>query len=319
MEAYLFVHFVGTESTPWEEQIYFSVSRDGSRWHILNEGKPVLTSNVGEMGVRDPFIIRSGDGKRFYIIATDLSIYHRMQKEKEREAWRQCTNALEDNPSPGSRGIVIWESEDLVTFSPARLEKIAPDGAGCFWAPKCIWDREKQAYMIVAASKTAEDHYSHLRLYRCYTSDFRTFSKSERYADKASYARHIFDCVFIEDGKKYYRIYKTDRIEMETADSLSGVWEEIPSNLPELAPDHEGPAVCRENHGKGWLLMLDCLTTRGGCQPFLTADLQKGQFRKAALQNSFPDHVKYRHGSLLSVTKEEYERLLKYWNRSNRT
>lgn len=78
MSAYLFVHFTGTESTPEHEQIYFSVSEDGRSWRILNGGKPVLISDVGEKGVRDPFIIQSEDGKHFYIIATDLSIYHRM-------------------------------------------------------------------------------------------------------------------------------------------------------------------------------------------------------------------------------------------------
>ncbi|MBQ8301167.1 MAG: discoidin domain-containing protein, partial [Clostridia bacterium] len=54
MEAYLFVHFVGTEATEDDEQIYFSVSQDGTTWRTLNEGTPVLTSNVGEKGVRDP-------------------------------------------------------------------------------------------------------------------------------------------------------------------------------------------------------------------------------------------------------------------------
>lgn len=32
MSAYLFVHFVGSESTADEEQIYFSVSKDGQTW-----------------------------------------------------------------------------------------------------------------------------------------------------------------------------------------------------------------------------------------------------------------------------------------------
>ena len=75
MSAYLFVHFVGTESTPKQEQIYFSVSEDGKSWRILNNGNPVLISDVGEQGVRDPFIIRSADGTHFYIIATDLNTF----------------------------------------------------------------------------------------------------------------------------------------------------------------------------------------------------------------------------------------------------
>ena len=77
MDAYLFVHFVGSEGDADQEQIYFSVSRDGIKWQTLNGVEPILTSTVGELGVRDPHIIRKADGTGFYLIATDLSIYYR--------------------------------------------------------------------------------------------------------------------------------------------------------------------------------------------------------------------------------------------------
>jgi hypothetical protein len=49
--GYLFTTFRG-ESTPTSEQIYFGLSPDVMRWDALNNGKPVLISNVGEKGVR---------------------------------------------------------------------------------------------------------------------------------------------------------------------------------------------------------------------------------------------------------------------------
>lgn len=39
-------------------------------WTQVKGGQPVLTSNVGTRGVRDPSIIRSADGSKFWIIAT---------------------------------------------------------------------------------------------------------------------------------------------------------------------------------------------------------------------------------------------------------
>lgn len=327
MNAYLFVHFIGTESTPEQEQIYFSVSKDGRKWDILNNGNPVLKSDVGEQGARDPFIIRSADGKRFYIIATDLSIYHRMQVAEERVAWKQCTNAFSDNPNPGSRGMVIWESEDLVHWSKPRLVQVAPERAGCFWAPKCIWDKEKQAYMVAGASKMPEDEYGWLKLYRTYTTDFRFFTNPELYLDLSSYSgeevnaqetnvphfekKHVFDCTFVEHAGKYYRFYKTSRIQMDMADSLSGQWTEVENNIHDIAPNHEGPTICPENDSDSWILMLDNLTTRGGYQMFTTDSLQEGRFASAVEELSFPENVKYRHGSLLAITREEYERLVK--------
>lgn len=47
-----------------------SNANDPSSWTEVNGGAPVLTSTVGEGGVRDPSIIRSQDGFTFWIIAT---------------------------------------------------------------------------------------------------------------------------------------------------------------------------------------------------------------------------------------------------------
>ena len=74
--GYLFGHFIG-EGGADQEQIYFATSPDGRYFTDLNEGKPVLMSTVGELGVRDPYMCRSAEGDRFFIVATDLSIFNR--------------------------------------------------------------------------------------------------------------------------------------------------------------------------------------------------------------------------------------------------
>lgn len=71
--AYFFTYFAG-EGYSDGEQIYFAASKNGLKWQDLNDNKPVLTSTLGEKGVRDPFIIRSAEGDKFYMIATDLKI-----------------------------------------------------------------------------------------------------------------------------------------------------------------------------------------------------------------------------------------------------
>ncbi|MGM9936073.1 MAG: LamG-like jellyroll fold domain-containing protein, partial [Candidatus Ornithomonoglobus sp.] len=157
MGAYLFAHFAGNESSPEHEQIYFSVSTDGTTWKTLNVGSPVLTSTVGEKGVRDPYILRGEDGK-FFVIATDLSIYY-LGITQGSNKWGYCqTN--------GSQSIVVWESDDLVNWSEASLVKVAKDNAGCTWAPEAVYDAEKDAYMVFWASKTSDDNYSVQRMYR---------------------------------------------------------------------------------------------------------------------------------------------------------
>jgi len=114
---YLLVHF--TSEVQDGEQIYFAASRDGYRFTDLNGSRPVLTSTVGEKGVRDPAIIRSNDGKKFYILATDL----RMANGK---GWDVAMHR-------GSTPIVIRESTDLVNWSAPRRVDIAGNipQAGC--------------------------------------------------------------------------------------------------------------------------------------------------------------------------------------------
>lgn len=104
--------------------------------------------------------------------------------------------------------------------------------------------------------------------------------------------------------------YKTDRIQMDTADSLSGTWTPVSANIHTIAPNHEGPAICREDNQDSWMLMLDNLTTRGGYEPFVTSNLQEGQFTSVVAETTFPDGVKYRHGSLLPISQKEYQSLI---------
>lgn len=69
--GYLFGHFI-SELNADGEQIYFATSSDRLNFTDMNCGKPVLRSTVGEEGVRDPYLYRSPEGDRYFLIATDL-------------------------------------------------------------------------------------------------------------------------------------------------------------------------------------------------------------------------------------------------------
>ena len=124
---YLFVYFTG-EGKADGEQIYMSVSNNNNpgSWTQLNGGQKILTSNVGTAGVRDPSIIRSADGKKFWIIATDLRVYP--------QGWGV------DYTKNGSKGIVVWESTNLKNWDGPYLRTVSPSNAGMTWAPDAIYD-----------------------------------------------------------------------------------------------------------------------------------------------------------------------------------
>ena len=54
-EAYLFVHFIGEERNPTDEQLYFALSRDGVHWTRLPQ-RPVFLA-PGERGQPDGYMV----------------------------------------------------------------------------------------------------------------------------------------------------------------------------------------------------------------------------------------------------------------------
>ena len=304
--AYLFVHFVGTESNANQEQIYFSVSQDGSTWKTLNNGMPVLTSSLGERGVRDPFIQRGIDGK-YYIIATDLSIYNRRNDPNK---WNACQTS-------GSKSIVVWESNDLVNWSEASLIGVADKNAGCTWAPESIYDPEKEMYMVFWASKVSDDNYSKQRIYRSYTKDFRTFTPAEVYIDNETSA---IDTTILEDNGIYYRFTKDETyssVTMMRSTSLSRGWEDVATYTingedGNKVTGYEGPTIYKLNGEDRFCLLLDYFSKGQGYKPFVTDDITRGSFVSAT---DFSFDEAYRHGTVMPITTAEYNALIeKYGN-----
>jgi hypothetical protein len=294
--GFLFVTFKG-EQTPMSEQIYFASSQDGRNWTALNGTEPVLVSKLGEKGVRDPFLLRARDGKTFYLLATDLSI-------NLTPDWSRAVRA-------GSRSIVIWESTDLVNWSEPRLVRVAPEDAGCAWAPEAIYDEEAGDYLVLWASTTGRDGYAKHRIWAARTRDFRVFSEPFIYIDKST---NVIDTTIVHASGQYFRFSKDEQfkaITLEMSNRLTGPWRDVPNfSLAQLV-GYEGPACYLINPGRDgrppvWGLILDHYAKSRGYQPFVTHDLAGGQFSPG---EGFRFPYKFRHGSVMPLSAEEYARL----------
>ena len=296
--GYLFVTFKG-EPTPMSEQIYFVISHDGRQWHELNGTKPVLVSTLGEKGVRDPYLLRSHDGKKFYLIATDLSAH-------DHPDWMRNTHA-------GSQSIVIWDSADLVHWSAPRLVKVAPDDAGCAWAPEAVYDDARKEYLTFWASTTGRDQFSKQRIWAAWTKDFVRFSAPFVYVDKPW---DVIDADIVREAGNYYRFAKDEQykaITMETSSNLLGPWNEVTNFSLAKMRGYEGPEcypIKPDANGRSatWCLILDQYSKGTGYQPFVTADLRHGQFQPG---EGFVFPFRLRHGCALPVSAAEFERLEK--------
>jgi len=295
--GFLFVTFRG-EQSPMTEQIYFALSKDGRNWTALNDGKPVLVSDVGEKGVRDPFLLRSADGKAFCIVATDLSIHLH-------PGWKRAVEA-------GSQSLVIWKSTDLVHWTGPKLVRVAADDAGCTWAPEAIYDPASGKYLVYWASTTKRDNFKKQRIWGAWTQDFETFSAPFIYIEKPN---TIIDTDIVRgDDGKFYRFTKDEKykaITMEASDSLAGPWHDVPNFSLAKLLGYEGPECYQvepPTPGKPatWCIILDQFSKGTGYQPFVTHDLASGQFTPGE-GFSFP--FVFRHGSILKLSEAEYQKL----------
>ncbi|MGP3920199.1 glycoside hydrolase family 43 protein [Nonomuraea sp. 10N515B] len=312
-EGYLFAYFTG-EDKPRGEQIYFAASHGNNPrfWDELNGGQPVLTSTHGENGVRDPFLVRSPAGDRFFLLATDLRIFGSGD-------WYAAKRV-------GSLYIEVWESADLVHWSPQRHIRVSPDTAGCTWAPEAHYDPERGAYVVYWASRlyaegdTDRSTETHERMLYATTRDFRTFSAPQIWHDPG---HPVLDSTVLRHGDTYYRFTKDARapgwsdpygrfITQERSVRLTGAeWELVATCVgrgdttrPGVT-EGEGPTIFRSTIEQKWYLLIDEFRGRGYV-PFETSDPAGGVWRPA---EEFVLPQGARHGSVLPVTRAELERV----------
>ena len=327
--GYLFVHFTGTEEDITKEQTYFSISKDGLNWTDLNGNKAVLESAIGESGLRDHYIARTPEGDKYYMIATDLSIATN-QGSNIGDTWAQAG-------SNGSHSIVVWESEDLVNWSEPWLAEIAPENAGCTWAPEFIYDDVTGEFIVYwsatsiklnDAGSIAQEYENHA-VYYSKTRDFHTFTDAKVYhageMQANGYPIKVIDSTMIYDDGTYYRYTKNEsngKIMIDKSDTVLGEYEDVESttlttDLPKAQGSVEGPIIFKmndktEDGETQWCLMVDRFARGQGYYPLVTTDFSSGEFRMLG-NNEFSFPSKYRHGYVMPITAKEYGALQRKW------
>jgi len=288
--GFLFVTF-RNEGGAMSEQMYFAISQDGQSWKALNGSRPVLVSQIGEKGARDPFVFRAHRGAKTYVIATDLSMHFNPD-------WSRAVHG-------GSHSILVWESANLVKWSKPRLAAVAPEDAGCTWAPEAIYDDATGKYLVFLASTTADDHYAKQRIWACRTKDFIRFETPFIYIDRPT---AVIDADIVKEGSNYYRFTKDEAykvITMETSERLTGTWRNVPGFTLANARGYEGPE-CYQLASGAWCLIADHYAAGSGYAPFVTTNLASGVFTAGA---GFHFPFAFRHGAVLPITAAEYARL----------
>ena len=300
-EGYLFAYFEGQGEQ--QEHLRFALSNDGVNWRALNGNRPVVSSDsISESGgIRDPHILRGEDGK-FYIVATDMKV--------AQYGWNE-------NP-----GIVLLKSDDLIHWSHAKinLSKDYPKhfaDAYWVWAPQTIYDRKAKKYMIYFTLQR-DDRKSLVTYYAYANKDFTGFEGEPKRLFSAKYGS--IDNDIIEKDGTFHLFYKGNTkdadgkeikngIQQAVSKSLKGKWKEDFKYLDAYAGKTpvEGSSIFKLNGKEEYVLMYDMYTS-GRYEYQTSKDLYTFSEPKAFTKDFFP-----RHGSVISLTHDELQRLQEKW------
>ncbi len=305
-DGYLFAYFEGSGEKMQQEQLRFGASADAVNWYALNNNQPIIASSEISKtgGIRDPYIMRCEDEKTFYIVATDMFTH--------KDGWGA-------NP-----GITMLSSDDLIHWkhSIIDLAKEYPAKFGnvhWVWAPQVVYDPEVSRYLVYFTIRFKNEGY--LDFYCAHANDdFTGFVNEPEMMFRAKYGAIDGDIIYKdgtyhlffkgntknEEGKEY-----KNGIQQATSKSLRGPWAEDFIYLDAYADSRtvvEGSSIFKLNNSDTYILMYDLYSN-------LRYEFQRSTdlYHFTKEPESFTKNFNPRHGSVISITREEAIRLNEKW------
>ncbi len=315
--SYLFAYFRGND----QENLCYGVSRDGHNFRCLNGGREVFTSYLGTKCMRDPFIFEGEDGL-FYIVATDM---------RSSLGWNSQST------------IVIYSTPDLINISDGVLidYKKFRGFVNCSraWAPQVIWcpdheneDGSRGAYMIYLAIEIGDGNGT--VMYRHFTTDLMDASKytvpemmltgeeSGKYNGQNGKTNGAIDGDIIKDTVNGRWLMFFDGRNISESDTIEGPYTELrePYKRTHSAAALEGSNVYKllpkDSGGVDtWVICADGNAFGNGFCVSKTTDFQNYTIMRQSVDFSF-DFVP-RHGYVITLTDEQYDRLIDKYGEPN--
>ena len=292
MVGYLFVYFTGNHIS--QEAVCYALSSDGYNFNKLNGGKPVLDSKIisSTGGVRDPHILRSQDGKWFYMVVTDM---------------------VSDNGWDSNRAMVMLKSRDLVNWehSVINMQKKYPgqERLKRVWAPQTVYDANQGKYMVYWSMKHGNG--PDIIYYAYANKDFTDLEGEPKPIFLPENGKSCIDGDIVYKDGTFYMFYKTEGhgngIKLATTNSLtSGEWTEYPDYKQQTKDAVEGAGTFKLIGSDKYILMYD-VYMRGTYQFTESTDL----INFKVIDNEVSMDFHPRHGTVIPITAKEYKRLEK--------
>jgi hypothetical protein len=286
-KVYMFCYFKNNG----EDGLHYAYSNDGYTWKALFNDTSILKPVVSkDKLMRDPCIIRGGDGK-FHMVWT--------------VSWKD-------------KGIGYASSPDLIHWSEQHFIPVMAheDSARNSWAPEITYDAKNKEYMIYWASTiagrflnkdtSAEGRVNNHRIYYITTKDFKNFSKTKLLYEPGF---SVIDATIVPDGKRYVMFLKNEtrspaekNIRVAYANKLTGPYTNAG---PAITGNYwaEGPTSLKL--GSKWIVYFDKYRDHkyGAVESTNLVD-----WTDVSDKVVFPKGT--RHGTAFVISKKEFQNML---------
>lgn len=334
------IHFISAQTKQGYGYLYchmskrgeytaYALSKDGIHFHELLNGGPVYDPDkLSEIegGARDAYISRSGNGKAFVMVTTDMSNAKshtwsnfgiNLLKSKDLINWTAVTFDFRKGPSI----FCDPESPDVYTdYSAIRR----------VWAPQVLWDPDYQwpdgkrgGYMVYySLLNDQEDQYDRV-FYSYADASFTRLTKPKLLIDWG-YATIDADINYVPADGLYHLLIKKEG-------GKRGIFTAVAKKLtgPYPVPDEkdyisfEGNKMCE---GPSAFQLIGDSTWRVA---YVEYSSNPAKYRVCKADNYLrnfhsPEDIQgvqatAQHGSFLILTKKEYTRLQKWSDKKNKT
>ncbi|NMA72758.1 MAG: family 43 glycosylhydrolase [Bacteroidales bacterium] len=294
--AYLFTYFTGNHIT--QEAVHYALSMDGYTYWALNDNQPILDSKIisSTGGVRDPHILRSQDGKTFYMVLTDM---------------------VSDNGWDSNRALVMLKSTDLVNWSHSiiNMQKryAKQEQLKRVWAPQTTYDPEADKYMVYWSMKYGDGPDI---IYYAYANDsFTDLEDEPKVLFLPENRKSCIDGDIVYKEGVFHLFYKTEGhgngIKLATTTSLtSGKWKEEPDYKQQTNDAVEGAGTFKLIGQDKYILMYD-VYMKGKYQFTETTDLKNFKI----IDNEVKMNFHPRHGTIIPITRDELLNITDKWGK----
>ncbi len=293
--AYLFTYFVG--NGPGEESIHYAVSTDGYNYVALNNNEAIIDSKEISTsgGVRDPHILRSEDGKTFYMVITDLYVTD--------QGWNNYAMILMK-----STDLINWEHS--IINIPETYKETFGD-VDRVWAPQTIYDDVAKKYMIYFSMKQGNN--PDIIYYAYANKDFTALESEPKQLYFSPTNNACIDGDIIKKDGKFYFFMKSETgepgIKLAVSDKLTEGYKMLSTDRVDCSNNKvEGSGTFKLNNSEDYILMYDVYTS-GQYQFTRSSDLK--HFEVVDHEVSMNFHP--RHGCVIPITQKELESLMAKW------